>query len=201
MLAWSLDAVADASVAAVVIAAPRGSEDEVGELAHAAGVDAQVVPGGATRGESVANALEAVQTELVAVHDAARPLVTPGLFDAVLATLIRQPDADGAIAAAAIADTLKRTGAPAAQVIEETVSRDGLWAAQTPQAFRTEKLRAAYAADPARVAAATDEAMLIEGAGGRVMIEPVAAPNLKVTTPADLRLAELLLASRGSEPS
>ena len=68
-----------------------------------------------------------------------------------------------------------------------------MWAAQTPQVFRVEALRAAIAGDSERVAAATDEAMLIEAAGGRVLIHPAPAENLKVTTPVDLRVAELLL--------
>ena len=74
--------------------------------------------------------------------------------------------------------------------------RERLWAAQTPQVFRTEGLRAALAGDPERVAAATDEAMLVEAAGGRVLIHPSPSENLKMTTPLDLSLAELLLAER-----
>ncbi len=73
-----------------------------------------------------------------------------------------------------------------------------LWAAQTPQVFRVEALREALAADPERSAAATDEAMLVEAAGGRVLIHPSPAENLKVTTPLDLKLAELLLAERAA---
>ncbi len=77
--------------------------------------------------------------------------------------------------------------------VGETVDRGRLWAAQTPQVFRVEALRAAMAGDSGRVAAATDEAMLVEAAGGRVLIHPAPAGNLKVTTLADLRVAELLL--------
>ena len=74
--------------------------------------------------------------------------------------------------------------------VESTVDRERLWAAQTPQVFRVEALREALAGDPDAVAAATDEAMLVEAAGGRVLIHPSPAENLKVTTPLDLRLAE-----------
>ena len=81
-------------------------------------------------------------------------------------------------------------------VVEETLDRGRLWAAQTPQAFRVEALRRALEADPGRLAAATDEAMLIEAAGRRVLIHPAPPENVKVTTPIDLRLAELLLAER-----
>ena len=80
-----------------------------------------------------------------------------------------------------------------------TVDRGRLWAAQTPQVFRVEALREALAAIPERVADATDEAMLVEAAGGRVLIHPSPPENLKVTTPLDLKLAELLLAERSAQ--
>ena len=81
--------------------------------------------------------------------------------------------------------------------VAQTVSRDHLWAAQTPQVFRTAALREALDADAPRIVAATDDAMLVEKAGGKVLIHPAAAENLKVTTELDLRVAELLLAERG----
>ena len=155
-----------------------------------------MVDGGATRAQSVSNALAAVGTELVAIHDAARPLVTSELIDAVVATLFEDPDAAGAIAATPVADTIKRAKDGS---VDSTLDRGELWAAQTPQVFRVEELRAAMAGDSERIAAATDEAMLIEGAGGRVAIHPAPAENLKVTTPVDLKLAELLLAERSGE--
>jgi 2-C-methyl-D-erythritol 4-phosphate cytidylyltransferase len=110
------------------------------------------------------------------------------------------------IAAAPLTDTVKRAHEPrpargefprGGPTIAKTESRDHLWAAQTPQLFRAEALRDAHLADPQRVAAATDDAMLVEKAGGKVLIEPAPPENLKVTTPLDLRLAELLLAERG----
>ncbi len=172
-----------------------------------AGIEVEVVPGGKTRAESVARALEHADTEMVAVHDAARPLVTPELIDALLAKLMGRPDAAGVIAAAALTDTVKRAREPrpargeflrGGPTVAKTESRDHLWAAQTPQVFRAEALREAHAADPQRVAAATDDAMLVEKAGGKVLIEPAPPENLKVTTTLDLRLAELLLAARSS---
>lgn len=206
MVEWSIAALrAAAGVRSIVVACPPGHVHELG------GGDLGVVEGGATRARSVANALEAVGTELVAIHDAARPLVTPELVEGVVATLVADPDADGAIAAAPVSDTLKRAHPPArlkgsihrggdnaAICIEKTVDRAGLWAAQTPQVFRVDALRRALAADPHRAEAATDEAMLVEAAGGRVLIHPAPAENFKVTEPADLRLAELLLGSRGA---
>jgi 2-C-methyl-D-erythritol 4-phosphate cytidylyltransferase len=191
MLAWSLNAISRASFAAVVVAVPVGHEGEVAELA---GSGVQVVTGGATRAESVRAALAAVETEFVAVHDAARPLASPEIFAAVLARLESSPDADGVIAATPLTDTVKR--AVDSGLVRATEDRRELWAAQTPQAFRTQKLREAYAADPQRVGAATDEAMLVEYMGGAVLIEPSPPSNLKVTTPDDLRIAELLLATR-----
>jgi 2-C-methyl-D-erythritol 4-phosphate cytidylyltransferase len=86
------------------------------------------------------------------------------------------------------------SGPDAALLIDSTVDRGGLWAAQTPQVFRTEALRRALAADPEAAAAATDEAMVVEAAGGRLLIHPSTPGNLKVTTPLDLELAELLAA-------
>lgn len=192
------------SVTVVVIAAPPGHEVELERIAgsvagspdEAGGFHPIVVTGGATRAESVGVALAEVPAEAryVAVHDAARPLVSPELVDALVARLAAAPDAAGVIAAAPVADTLKRVGEDGA--ISATESRAGLWCAQTPQAFTVEILRRAHDGDPAVVAAATDDAMLVEGLGAAVLVEPVTEPNFKVTTAADLRLAGALLASR-----
>ena len=187
MLQWSLDAFAAAStIGAAVVAAPP-------ELAG--GLDAggaAVVAGGETRSQSVALALEAVETELVVVHDAARPLVTAGLIDAVVGALDADEEADGVVAAAPVTDTIKQVGEGSA--VERTLDRSALWAVQTPQAFRSAALR--EAAEAADLSAATDDAMIVEKAGGRVLVHAAPADNLKVTTALDLRLAELLLAER-----
>lgn len=199
MVEWSLDAFrACGSVRSIVVAAPPG---HVGELG---GHDLAVVPGGATRAQSVANALAAVGTEYVAIHDAARPLLTPALVEALVAELDANEDAAGVIAAAPVNDTIKRgvscslssdSNKKEQLKVAATEDRARLWRAQTPQAFRTEALREALAAAE-RPEAATDEAMLVEAAGGTVLIHPVAEQNLKITTPLDLRVAELLLAER-----
>ena len=207
MVEWSIAAFRAAEVRSIVVSCPPGHVHDL------AGGDVGVVNGGATRAESVRNALEAVGTELVAIHDAARPLVTPELIEGVAATLLADPEAAGAIAAVPVADTLKRAAPSGAGcnalspekgdnalhpgAIEVTVGREDLWAAQTPQVFHVGALREAAAGDPERLMAATDEAMLIEAAGGRVLIHPSSAENLKVTTPTDLRLAELLLQRSG----
>jgi 2-C-methyl-D-erythritol 4-phosphate cytidylyltransferase len=201
MIEWSVDAFrASESVRSIVVAAPPGHIHDLG------GHDLGVVEGGATRAESVANALAAVGTGYVAIHDAARPLLTPELVEALVADLDAAPEAAGVIAAAPVTDTIKRAvetnrqltpleGERCRFVIELTEDRSRLWRAQTPQVFRTEALREALAGTE-RPEEATDEAMLVEGAGGTVLIHPVAEPNLKVTTPLDLRVAELILAER-----
>jgi 2-C-methyl-D-erythritol 4-phosphate cytidylyltransferase len=208
MLAWSLEAFArSACVASVVIAAPPGEESEVERAAGADGLPLaiSIVPGGSSRSESVSMALAAARGEVVAVHDAARPLVTPELIDELIDKLAGRPDADGVIAAAPLTDTVKRAREPrpakgefpcGGPTIANTESRDHLWAAQTPQVFRAAKLRAALDAAPQRVTAATDDAMLVEKAGGKVLIHAAPAENLKITTPFELRLAEILLAER-----
>jgi 2-C-methyl-D-erythritol 4-phosphate cytidylyltransferase len=203
MLEWSLDAFADAgSIGEIVVVLPSGGVPAAGsQLA-----ERTLVEGGRTRSESVRNGLERVQTDVVAVHDAARPLITPELVDDLVEELFNRPDAAAVIAAAPLTDTVKRTREPrgargevprGGPTVGETLSRDHLWAAQTPQVFRTEALRAAMEADPQRLAAATDDAWLVEKAGGKVLILPSPAENLKVTTPTDLRIAGLLLESRG----
>ena len=208
LVAWALDAFARAgSVASVIVAAPPGHEAAVEELARATDLDVRVVAGGDSRSQSVARALEGVETDLFAIHDGARPLVTPELIDELVSKLASRPDAAGVIAAAPLADTVKRAREPrpakgpvprGGPTVAQTVSRDHLWAAQTPQVFRSAALREAFDADPQRIAAATDDAMLVEESGGKVLIHPAAAENLKVTTELDLRIAELLLAARGS---
>jgi 2-C-methyl-D-erythritol 4-phosphate cytidylyltransferase len=211
MIEWSLDAFrACESVGAIVVAAPAGQ-------VHDFGRDLDVVSGGATRAQSVINALEGVETELVAIHDAARPLLTPELVEELVARLDADSTAAGAIAAAPVIDTVKETGntsdlatsdafipgmTKASLVVVRTLDRATLWAAQTPQIFRADALRAALEVEAQTRDAATDEAMLVEAAGGIVLIHPAPAQNFKVTTPLDLRVAELLLADRdGSELS
>jgi 2-C-methyl-D-erythritol 4-phosphate cytidylyltransferase len=124
-------------------------------------------------------------------------LVEAALIDALVARLGSSPDAAGVIAATPITDTVKRLGPGPERAIEATEDRARLWAAQTPQVFRTAALRRAHAVDDRRLAAATDDAALVEAIGERVLVEPAPAPNPKVTTAADLRLAELLLGERG----
>jgi 2-C-methyl-D-erythritol 4-phosphate cytidylyltransferase len=201
MIAWSLDAcLACGSVTTVVVAVPAGHEHGLDGTEGLVTVD-----GGSTRSQSVANALAAVETEYVAIHDAARPLLTAALLEDLVEALAADPAADAIIAAAPVTDTVKKVrvefplegNGNSTRAIGETLDRSELWGAQTPQVFRTEALRRALEVDEATRDAATDEAMLIEAAGGRVLVHDPGAANLKVTTPLDLRVAELLLAERG----
>jgi 2-C-methyl-D-erythritol 4-phosphate cytidylyltransferase len=207
LVAWSLAAMrVAASVTVVVIAAPQGHEEEMeriaGEIAGRPDEEGAfhpiVVTGGESRAASVGHALAEApaQAQIVAVQDAARPLVTGQLVDELVERLVADSDAAGVIAAAPLTDTVKQVGEGGP--IERTVDRRGLWAAQTPQVFRAEVLRAVHDGDPAGIAGATDDASLVEAGGGRVFVHRVDAPNLKVTTPADLRLAEAVLAGRGA---
>jgi 2-C-methyl-D-erythritol 4-phosphate cytidylyltransferase len=154
------------------------------------------VVGGASRSESVRNALAAApEAEIAVVHDAARPLVTAELVERCVAA-IHAPGVAGAVAAAPVTDTIKE--ADGAGRVLRTLDRGALWSIQTPQVFWAEPLRAALDADPATLAAATDDAGLIEAAGGTVAIVEAPAENLKVTTALDLRLAELSLSRRAA---
>jgi 2-C-methyl-D-erythritol 4-phosphate cytidylyltransferase len=184
MLEWSLDALAAAGIDDVVVAVPEGWHVE----------GAANAPGGVTRSESVRNALSvarALVADAIVVHDAARPLVTPGHFTAALAAL---EHADAAVAAAPVTDTVKEAGPD--RVVERTLDRSRLWAIQTPQAFRRAALERALDVDAEVLAQATDDAWLVERAGGRVVVVESTPENLKVTSALDLRVAELLLSQR-----
>ena len=152
------------------------------------------VAGGASRSASVRAGLDAVapSATVVVVHDAARPLASSAIFDAVITAV--ESGADAAVPALPVPDTVKRVDG---KRVVETIARDGLVAVQTPQAFRAEALRAAHASG----AGATDDAALVEAAGGRVVIVPGEPANLKVTTPADLAVASALVAGPSWERS
>jgi 2-C-methyl-D-erythritol 4-phosphate cytidylyltransferase len=177
-------------VDAVVVAAPACWEEPAILLAEelVASKVVAVVAGGATRAESVRNALAEVAEDalVVLVHDAARPLVDDAVLERVLAGLAE--GADGVVPGLTLADTVKRV--ERGRVVE-TIARDTLVAAQTPQAFLADRLRAAYDGD---LTGATDCASLVERAGGRVDVVAGDARLVKVTTAADLELVERLLA-------
>ncbi|MEZ5081649.1 MAG: 2-C-methyl-D-erythritol 4-phosphate cytidylyltransferase [Thermoleophilia bacterium] len=194
LLAWSVDVFgAHPATRRVILLAPADHVAEVMAAVPPTDCDVAVVPGGESRAASVALGLAEVDVdaEIVAVHDAARPLVSPGIIDAVLAGL---DGFDGAIAAAPLADTLKRVDSDGA--IEETPSRASLWRAETPQIFRRPVLAEAIdaAISAGRLDAATDCASLVEANRGRVTVVGHGTPNMKVTTESDIPLAEVLLA-------
>jgi 2-C-methyl-D-erythritol 4-phosphate cytidylyltransferase len=147
------------------------------------------VSGGATRAGSVRAGLAAIPAtaEIVVVHDAARPLAGDGLFGAVIEAV--QAGADGAVPGLPISDTIKRVSN---HLVKATVPREDLVTVQTPQAFRAEILRAAHAGG----AEGTDDAALVEAAGGTVVVVPGDPSNLKVTSPEDLTLVTALLSLR-----
>ncbi|HEX5801894.1 MAG TPA: 2-C-methyl-D-erythritol 4-phosphate cytidylyltransferase [Azospira sp.] len=152
-----------------------------------------VYAGGATRAESVLAGLRAIETAVadddwVLVHDAARPCLSQAMLDALVAGLADDPV--GGLLAVPVADTLKRQDAAGRVVATEP--RDGLWQAQTPQMFRHAPLLAALT----KAGTVTDEAGAIEAAGQRPKLVRGDATNLKVTFPADLALAELILFAR-----
>lgn len=148
------------------------------------------VVGGATRSASVRAGLAAVpdDAEIVVVHDAARPLASPELYARVIDAV--RAGVDGAVPGLPIADTVKRIDG-AGRVIA-TIPRDELVAVQTPQAFRASTLRTAHASEPE----GTDDAAVVEAAGGRVVVVAGQAANFKITEARDLQRAEAVLAGR-----
>jgi 2-C-methyl-D-erythritol 4-phosphate cytidylyltransferase len=190
MLQWSVDALrAVPGVTRIVVALPA---DEL--QAVPAGTSA--VAGGAERSESVRRALAGAGAgDPVIVHDGARPLAESALFQRALDEL-EDSGADGVIAAVPVADTIKEVEEDG-RTISRTLQRRRLWAVQTPQVFRRASLERALSAPEAELRAATDDAWLVERAGGTIRVVASAASNLKVTTPVDLQVAELLLAERG----
>jgi 2-C-methyl-D-erythritol 4-phosphate cytidylyltransferase len=176
LIEWSLE-VLEAVCDRVVVAAP------------ADWLRPGWVEGGPSRSASVRNALAAApEARTAVVHDAARPLVTRELVEACVGALM---GVDGAIAAAPVADTIKEAY-PDGTVLR-TLDRSRLWAVQTPQVFRAEALRRALDIDDSALAAATDDASLLEAAGGTVRLVEAPPENFKVTTEADLARAEVAL--------
>ena len=183
MVEWSVATLQRvAAVTEIVVALPPGVAAPHGTIG---------VPGGSERSHSVRAALAAATDgDVVVVHDAARPLVTPELVSACLEAL---GDADAAIAATPVTDTIKEC---ADGRVVRTLDRSRLWAVQTPQVFRRAALQRALDQGDDAIGAATDDASLVEAMGGTVRVVPAPRDNLKVTTELDLRVAELLLGER-----
>lgn len=149
------------------------------------------IGGGASRTESVARALDALDDgpdDLILVHDAARPLVEP---DIVSETIRLAAETGAAIAAAPAGDTVKE--ADASMHVVRTLARDRFWLVQTPQVFRAGLLRQAYQRARREGTLATDDSALVELLGTSVTIVPAGASNFKITTPHDLALFAAIL--------
>ena len=191
MLEWSVATLRGVrEIERIVVALPADALDAAPEGTVA-------VAGGAVRSQSVREALRVCgDGDPVVVHDAARPLAPAELFERALFAL-EGSGVDAVIAAARVSDTIKQV-ATDGRTVERTLERSRLWAVQTPQVFRREALvRALFDADDELLAKATDDAWLVERGGGSVQVVEAAPGNIKITTPTDLKLAELLLAEGG----
>ncbi len=181
VLAWSVDAFMAAGARQVVVVLRPGDESMARDLLP----PVIFATGGKTRAASVQSGLSVLSAvEVVFIHDAARPFVTAAHIQSLLTAL---QSADGAVPALPVSDTLKRdidTGLV-------TTPRDNLWRAQTPQAFRLETLKAAYAAFEGEP---TDDAQVVEASGGRVVRTPGDPRLMKLTHPEDFAIAEALTA-------
>lgn len=184
--------VAHPDVAQVVLVLPPADAAAPPEfLRGLTGAGLLLVPGGPERSDSVAAGLAALDPACttVLVHDAARPFVSRPVIDGVIA---RARAGEGAVAAVRVSDTLKESSPEDPSLVRRTVPRDGLWRAQTPQGFPRAVLERAHASASGAAGAATDDAALVERLGVPVRLVPDSPRNLKVTTPEDLALAELL---------
>jgi 2-C-methyl-D-erythritol 4-phosphate cytidylyltransferase/2-C-methyl-D-erythritol 2,4-cyclodiphosphate synthase len=173
----------------IVVAVPMDHLDEVRSRLRDAGKPVAIVAGGRRRQDSVANALGRVapESDIVVVHDAARPFVTQDVIDR---TIDAAATYGAAIAAIPARDTVKQASAglvEGSHVVQTTLRREEIFLAQTPQAFRRHVLERAF--EVAGALDATDEAMLAERAGFQVHLVPGDPANIKVTTPADLESA------------
>ncbi|QQK74312.1 2-C-methyl-D-erythritol 4-phosphate cytidylyltransferase [Salicibibacter cibarius] len=152
-----------------------------------------LVPGGQERQESVyAGLSEIKQTEgVVLVHDGARPFVRPEEIRRLVAEV---GETQGAVLATKVKDTIKKGSRE--QIVTETLARDELWAVQTPQAFSYKLLKKAHDVAKKKAFTGTDDAGLVEHIGGRVRLIPGNEENIKLTTPYDIGIAEMILEKR-----
>lgn len=191
VLHWSVQRLLDSgTLDSVVIVTGAEDVDRVRKIASVFPAVHSVCEGGAERSDSVRNALREVPagTEVVAIHDGARPLASPALIARVIA---EAREHGAALPATPVSDTLKRSADGAD--IRETVDRRGLYGVQTPQAFHLDLLRRAYAEAAAAGFAGTDDASYVERLGHPVRLVPGERSNLKITVQEDLQMAEALL--------
>lgn len=196
VLAWSLAAFEECrDIDAIVLVCSASARAELEEIARAAATTKlkAVVEGGAHRHLSVAEGLDAVPTDasMIAVHDAARPLVDCAMIDRCLEAA---RNSGAAACARPVSDTLKRINDEG--FIVESVDRANLWAVETPQIFRAALLRHAYADVIATGGYVSDETSAVQAAGAPVELVDTPEWNGKITYPADLELARLVLCGR-----
>ncbi|HUA33923.1 MAG TPA: 2-C-methyl-D-erythritol 4-phosphate cytidylyltransferase [Candidatus Binataceae bacterium] len=192
MLSYSLASVASVpGIEEVIITVPAGMETVARSETSQIKLPVKIVAGGAERQDSIRIALSfsSAESELIVIHDAARPFADARLFDRCLEAAKRS---GGAIAAVPVSDTLKRGENGA---IIATVPRAGLWQAQTPQAFLRSLIIAAHERATREKIIATDDADLVEQIGARVELIESSTRNIKITTPSDLEIAEAILTS------
>lgn len=189
VLRRSVDAFVAAGAAAVVVVCPQSRWEETGLAAAAFPVPVSRVDGGAERQDSVAAGLAALPggTRMVAVHDGARPLITP---EGIRACLAAAGECGAAACAHPVVDTLKRADAQGLS-LPERVSRDCLWGMETPQIFRLELLQRAYVQVKEQGLVVTDEVSAVEALGIPTRLVQ-GSVNMKITLPGDLELAELI---------
>jgi 2-C-methyl-D-erythritol 4-phosphate cytidylyltransferase len=155
-----------------------------------------IASGGKTRAASVRHGLKKVSSraEVILIHDGVRPFIEDGLVPALIGAL---ESYEAAVPVHLVGDTLKRL---AGDAVEQTVDRKGIAAAKTPQAFRAAVIRQAHAQAETDKFEATDDSVLVERMGLRVGVIHTVWPNIKITEPEDLLLAEALLAAQGDRP-
>jgi len=196
VLARTLDAFTCRRDVGIIVLAAQDPDELKSALEEAGIADPRirVCRGGACRAESVRCALEQLpeNVQRIAIHDAARPLVSQPLIDRVLAAAAAH---GAAVPAMPVTLTIKQASGPLPAAVERTIPRGRLWAMQTPQAMRLADLRRGFELCDIPLEEVTDDAQLVEMAGGRVWLVEGEERNLKITTPIDLRIAELLLES------
>lgn len=185
------------SVAEIILVARAERLSEYEKISESYGFRkiSAIIPGGVRRQDSVSRGLEKLQqrTEFIAVHDAARPLVSADLIERLFQFA---RDHGGAASAAPIVDTLKRVDRE--HLVVGSIDRTDLFAVQTPQIFQRALLEKAYREVFDAGLEVTDEISAVERIGGKIILLPNESPNFKITYPADLQLAEFLLRQRAS---
>ncbi|WP_144744374.1 2-C-methyl-D-erythritol 4-phosphate cytidylyltransferase [Enorma burkinafasonensis] len=200
LMSWCLEAFDRAAhVGHIVVVCPAGRRDEMRRRAvepFGFATPVTFADAGATRQDSTDAGVEAVPAgfDIVAVHDGARPLITPEAIDHAIEVLLADPALDGVVCGQPAIDTLKVVGEDG--IIEDTPPRSRFWTVQTPQIIRLDAMRRAHEAAGAAGFVGTDDSSLVERFGGRMRCVETARDNLKVTVPEDLLPVTAMLEAR-----